>query len=104
MSPSPPERPGSPDPGTERMPRIVAGLTDSPAGDDTGPVGLVGSRPAPPGASRLPTPAAELPGSPLDEAPDEVPLDEVGDPPQSDAPPSRAERNLRAAFGVGLSL
>src|SRR3954454_7290022 len=104
MSPSPPERPGPPDPGTERMPRMAAGLTGSPTGDDTGPVGLVGSRAAPPGASRLTTPPPELPGPSLDEARDAGTPDEEGTPPQSDAPPSRAGRNLRAAIGVGLSL
>jgi len=104
MSPSPPERPGSPDPGTERMPPIATGLTGAPADDDTGPVGLVGSRPAPPGASRLSTPPPELPGPSLDAPRDEGTPDDVGTPPQSDAQPSRAGRNLRAAIGVGLSL
>jgi phosphatidate cytidylyltransferase len=86
------------------MPRAAAGLAGAPADDDTGPVGLVGSRPAPPGALRLPTAPPELPGSSPDESRDESPLDVEGGTPQTDAPPSRAGRNLRAAIGVGLSL
>ena len=116
MTPRPPERADSPDPGTERMPRVPArlaepaGRTDGgrtgPRDDDTGPVVIAGSRPAPPGVSRIPartpgrTPEPPAKAPPVEPEVDAEPLEPV----PSGATPSRAGRNLGAAVRVGLAL
>jgi phosphatidate cytidylyltransferase len=119
------DRPGSPDPGTERMPLLGARVAEPAPSDhghragpdDTGPVAIVGSRPAPPPAGGAGTeppttalPEAAPPPLPLPAADPRLPfgassLSGEGSPPaQSDKPPGRAGRNLRAALGVGLGL
>jgi phosphatidate cytidylyltransferase len=105
MTPSSADLPGSPDPGTERLPRVGAPVvqppgpserTRPPAGDDTGPVGLLGNRPAPPRPPGVPT--AEPVEVEAADASAEASL------PQTEKTPGRAGRNLGAAIAVGLSL
>src|SRR3954468_10165476 len=82
-APSAPDRPGSPEPGTERLAFGAGG---------TGPVPIVGDRPAPP----VRRPSGEIPvvsGPPLP--------DEVAELPMTEQPAGgRAGRQLRAAAGV----
>src|SRR3954451_14070450 len=110
-------RPEQPDPGTVRLPPVQP----EHAPDDTGPIPIVGARPAPPpppGTGTPPPasrPATARPPAPartpdrfleqsLEQSPElteELPVTEQ--PPE---PPSsgRAGRNLGAAIGVGLGL
>jgi phosphatidate cytidylyltransferase len=120
MTPASADRPGSRDPGTEPLPRFGARVAEpsepaqpsSTAGpddtvgwprtharsdsDDTGPVPIVGDRPAPPATG--PRPAVPQP--------DDAALPSSGDPalPTTERPPGRAGRDLRAAIGVGVGL
>jgi phosphatidate cytidylyltransferase len=86
------------DRGTERMPRIGAGVAE-PGPDATGRLMPGGRRPGrppvPPAASAVP-PAAPPPDTP-------PPPDGEGPKPPG-KPPGRAGRNLGAAIGVGLTL
>jgi phosphatidate cytidylyltransferase len=68
------------------------------APDDTGPVPIVGGRPAPPSAPQPVVPDADdVPTATVQEVPDsELPVTEQS--------VSRAGRNLRAAIAVGVSL
>jgi phosphatidate cytidylyltransferase len=118
MSTSSADRAGSRDPGTERMPLVGArvaqpsGRTDrreSPVRDhDTGPVEIVGDRPAPPVVPAGPTATTDQPAGPAAATDQPVGASKVpAEPPhpaQSDKPPGRAGRNLGAAIGVGLGL
>jgi phosphatidate cytidylyltransferase len=96
MTIPPARRPGPPDPGTARLPAV------QPEADDTGPIPIVGARPAPPPPPppSLPAARASAPVPPSDLT-EELPVTEQ--PPE---PPSsgRAGRNLGAAIGVGLGL
>ena len=105
MTSSSADLPGPPDPGTERLPRVGARVGGPPgpndrtrpaSGDDTGPVGLIGERPAPPRPPVAPT--AEPVAVEADAAAAEAAL------PETEKAPGRAGRNLGAAIGVGLSL
>jgi phosphatidate cytidylyltransferase len=100
-------RPGQPDPGTVRLPAVQP----QTGSEDTGPIPIVGARPAPPPSASVP----EVPDTP--EAPDTPETAEVPEPapdlteelPVSEQPPQppssgRAGRNLGAAIGVGLGL
>jgi phosphatidate cytidylyltransferase len=118
--------PGSRDPGTEPLPRYGARVADpsEPAEppvpprtvgpedtvgwrrthtwsdrerDDTGPVPIVGDRPAPPATG--PRPALPQPDDDPLPPPDDAPA-----LPTTELPPGRAGRDLRAAIAVGLSL
>ena len=134
MSPPPAEHAGSPDPGTERMPRVGAPVVQPPGpqdrgraaarDDDTGPVGLFGNRPGPPAPpapvadGRIPEPPAAPADGPVVGVPvlepsggaDHLPAGATSvsgqgtHPSQSDKAPGRAGRNLGAAIGVGLGL
>jgi phosphatidate cytidylyltransferase len=103
MTPPPADRPGSSDRGTERLPlgALGSGLTaprarQGPVDDDTGPVPIVGDRPAPS------TPRS---GEQVQVVREEPLPEEVADLPTTERPAgSRAGRNLGAAIGVGLSL
>ena len=92
-------RPAPPDPGTVELP-----ATPPPgASADTGPIPIVGGRPAPP----QPTLGRTDPVAPHEDdgAGEEPPVTEelaVPQPPAGKAP--RAGRNLGAAIGVGLGL
>jgi phosphatidate cytidylyltransferase len=111
------------------MPRVGASVVQPPGAndrgrsvardDDTGPVGLLGSRPAPPSAPHgMPGAGAPATGVPAADGPAVVPSADADDlpagasslsgegsrPAQSDKTPGRAGRNLRAAVGVGLGL
>src|SRR6476661_8558142 len=96
-TPSAADLPGSSDRGTERLPLGArgGGLTgprarQSPVDDDTGPVPIVGDRPAPS------TPRS---GDQVQVAPDEPLPEEVADLPATEQPAgSRAGRNLGAAI------
>jgi phosphatidate cytidylyltransferase len=69
-----------------------------PEPDDTGPVPIVGSRPAPPSA---PQPVV-LPAD--DDAPTATVVDVASELPVTEQPAGRAGRNLPAAIGVGVGL
>jgi phosphatidate cytidylyltransferase len=116
-SPSAANRPGTSGPGTEPLPRYGSRAAQSPdipspsgaawqqpaawpdrAGDDTGPVPIVGDRPAPPVRPAEQTAASTaMPEAGEAEEADELPTTErpVG---------GRAGRDLRAAIGVGVGL
>ncbi|UOY01549.1 phosphatidate cytidylyltransferase [Blastococcus sp. PRF04-17] len=85
--PSADDRAGSSGRGTGPLPPLRAA--------DTGPVPIVGSRPAPP--SSAPQPVVEVPGDALTDAPS-------GELPVTEQPTGRAGRNLPAAIGVGVGL
>ena len=95
-SPSPSaDRPGSPEPGTERSSFGAHGTGGARVGESTGPVPIVGDRPGPP----VRRPAGEIPAV---SAPPEP--EGVAELPTTERPAGRAGRNLGAAVGVGLSL
>ncbi|NYJ04261.1 phosphatidate cytidylyltransferase [Petropleomorpha daqingensis] len=109
-------RPEQPEPGTVRMPSVQS----EHAPDDTGPLPIVGARPAPPPPPASGTPPfAARPSSPEPSAPElsapepsapvpssdfteELPVTEQ--PPEPPPSSGRAGRNLGAAIGVGLGL
>jgi phosphatidate cytidylyltransferase len=99
----PARRPEQPDPGTARLPAVQP----DHAPDDTGPIPIVGARPAPPPPpmTGTPPPARRPTGAsapePSPDLTEELPVTEQ--PPE---PPSsgRAGRNLGAAIAVGLGL
>ena len=105
MTPPPAaDRPGSFEPGTERLPLGARG-TGGPrlSGDDTGPVASRGERPVPPPV-RSSGEVPMVPAAPtaVEQAREEA---EVAELPTTDRPAGgRAGRNLGAAIGVGLSL
>jgi phosphatidate cytidylyltransferase len=105
MTPPPARRPGPSEPGTVRMPPVSPGAVRDGAPDDTGPIPIVGARPAPPPSSP-PPPSPPVSARPVvpegqPEFTEELPVTEQ--PPE---PPSsgRAGRNLGAAIAVGLGL
>jgi phosphatidate cytidylyltransferase len=109
MTPPPARRPGPPEPGTVELPAQPgraqdARAHDDRAHDDTGPIPIVGARPAPPSPPpvRSPAPVASDAAA-TQELPVVEPLPVTEQPP---APTSsgRAGRNLGAAIGVGLGL
>ena len=110
--PSAADRPGTSGSGTEPLPRYGSRAERSsdtlgrpaaawqppavwtdPAAGDTGPVPIVGDRPAPPQR-----PADHEPASTA------VPQEAGDELPTTDRPAGRAGRDLRAAIGVGVSL
>src|SRR3954453_18091017 len=102
-------RPEQPDPGTVRLPPVQP----EHAPDDTGPIPIVGARPAPPPlpgtATSPPAPRPEGGGPPPPElTPEQSPelTEELPVTEQPPEPPSsgRAGRNLGAAIPVGLGL
>jgi phosphatidate cytidylyltransferase len=100
----PARRPGSSDPGTVQLPAVPPGRADDRSSgarthDDTGPIPIVGARPAPP-----PPPPPARPPAPLREPDLTEELPPVTE--QAPVPPStgRAGRNLAAAIAVGLAL
>jgi len=106
-------RPEQPDPGTVRLPPVQP----EHAPDDTGPIPIVGARPAPPplpGAGTPPTPprpaaARQAPSEPAPAAAPEQSPELTEELPVTEQPPAapssgRAGRNLGAAIGVGLGL
>src|SRR4051812_28861517 len=100
------DRPGSPDPGTEPLPRLGARVAEPD--DGTGPVRIVGQRPGPPptaprAAAHVPDPEPEAAPEP-DEAPEEEPEPVADQLPETERPPGRAGRNLGQAIGVGVGL
>jgi len=125
-TPSAADRPGTSGPGTEPLPRHgaraersgdVLGRTgpswpqssgwDRPRDGDTGPVPIVGDRPAPPLRAAEPAaPSEQLPAA--DDVPTStaMPLPpEEEDLPTTERPAGgRAGRDLRAAIGVGVGL
>jgi phosphatidate cytidylyltransferase len=100
--PSAADRPGSTGPGTEPLPRFGARVGQAHLGPpgrperDTGPVPIIGERPAPPSV-RSPDDVPTSTAMPLPAA--------VADLPTTERPAGgRAGRNLRAAIGVGVGL
>jgi phosphatidate cytidylyltransferase len=108
------DRPGTSGPGTGPLPGYGSGADRSPdapgrsdgawrqpaawpgrTGDDTGPVPIVGDRPAPPVRASDPAPAPEAAPSPIEA--EELPTTER-------SAGGRAGRDLRAAIGVGVGL
>ena len=102
--PSPADRPGSAEPGTERLPWLGAPLGDPP-GAGAGSVPR-GSRPVPPlpplASPPVGAPAAAAPSDQDEDEDVDVPVEEL---PTTERPPGgRAGRDLGAAIGVGLGL
>jgi phosphatidate cytidylyltransferase len=126
-TPSAADRPGTSGPGTEpfagsgargERSSDVLGRTgsswsqrsgwDRPEDGDTGPVPIVGDRPAPPVRAAEPAPATDQLPAAVDDVPTAtaMPLPpEVAELPTTERPAGgRAGRDLRAAIGVGVSL
>jgi len=126
-TPSAADRPGTSGPGAEPLPRegVRAGRSpeapvatgsswSQPAGwhrpedGDTGPVPIVGERPAPPLRAADPAPATDQLPAAVDDVPTSTavpPAEEVEELPTTERPAGgRAGRDLRAAIGVGVSL
>jgi phosphatidate cytidylyltransferase len=125
-TPSAADRPGTSGPGTEPLPSVGGRAERSSAtlgraaswpsrsswdrtGDgDTGPVPIVGDRPAPPLRVTDPTPPTDQIPTPVDDVPTStaMPLPpEVEEVPMTERPAGgRAGRDLRAAIGVGVGL
>ena len=89
------DRPGSPEPGTERLSFGDHGTGGARVDDSTGPVPIVGDRPGPP----VRRPSGEIPTVSAPPVPEDV-----AELPTTERPAGRAGRNLGAAVGVGLSL
>ncbi|MGY1803619.1 phosphatidate cytidylyltransferase [Blastococcus sp. SYSU D00922] len=114
------DRPGTSGPGTSPLPRFGGGAEPSadtlgaswrqgrgwqePEDGDTGPVPIVGDRPAPPLRPADPAPVTDqLPTAVVPPSVDEPAAEEVL--PVTERPAGgRAGRDLRAAIGVGVSL
>jgi phosphatidate cytidylyltransferase len=96
----PARRPGSSDPGTVKLPAVEPGRAEARAHDDTGPIPIVGARPAPP----PPPPPPARPAAPVPEPELTEQLPPVTEQPPEPPSAGRAGRNLGAAIGVGLGL
>ena len=125
-TPSAADRPGTSGPGTEPLPSVGGRAErssdtlgraaswssrsswDQPGDGDTGPVPIVGDRPAPPLRVTDPTPATDQIPTSVDDVPTStaMPLPpDVEELPMTERPAGgRAGRDLRAAIGVGVGL
>jgi phosphatidate cytidylyltransferase len=121
MTPPPAaDRPRSSDGSTGPLPPVGGRLAQAsgrpaPVRDsrDTGPVPILGSRPAPPSAPQPVVPEAVVPQPvvpqtvvpPDDDAPTSTVMEvPAGSLPVTEQPPGRAGRNLPAAIAVGVGL
>src|SRR4051794_41984530 len=102
------DRPASPAPGAEPLPRLGARVAEPD--DGTGPVRIVGPPPGPPPASPSPRTAAHAPDPEPgaapgpDETPEAEPKPGAEQLPETERPPGRAGRNLGRAADAGAGL